>query len=478
MKLFTEIIKESQREWPILSMDQLKDFDKVVRKSKSTSREYLQILSNTIQLGIVDGEILDKIINGSTGDLKWVETNYGGEPAMYEEIRKLAGRIKPELKGLPQFMSDDDFNNVMSGKRDIGDVTLDLETERGRDRCARQYASLVTAIASKYRGSGLDWDGLISAGQLGLVKAMNDYHRPDEYVDVEDGLTNDDKKEVKKQKGQTFKQYAGWRIRFQILADINELSRTVKISQYEYEKNKTAGNTKGNFNTVSVDRTIDDEGQTLVDRMAELANGNDAFKSDTKAQWEKLYKLIDDRFSTRTASVFYKSFGLHGYKQMKGVEIAKEMGITGAAVSMSVKDVMKFIKSNKKTSELLQDLLYTYSESLIASNTPETLMDAMVSDDAFLMLQDCTRWNDRKVFNNAMGAALEGLEADKREFLIQCLENDINFIDDNYDGKRQTMVAFLESLYPTECIRRKSDVDIIAMMTELSENFKTHNVSE
>ena len=478
MKLFTEIIKEAQREWPILSMDQLKDFEKMARKSRAVSREYLQILSNTVQLGLIDGESLDKVINGTPRDLQQVATMYGGSITMYEEIRKLAAKVKPEVKGLPQFMTDEDFNSVISGKKDIGDITLDLESDRGRERCARQYAPLVTTIASKFKGCGLDWNDLISAGQMGLVKAMNDYHRPDEVVDVENGLTNDQKKEVKNQKALSFKTYAGFRIRFQILNDINELSRTVKISQYEYEKNKAAGNTKGNFNTVSLDKTIDDEGQTLVDRMAELSNGNDAFKKDANKQWEKVYKLIDDRFSTRTASIFYKYFGLHGYKQMKGVEIGKEMGITGGAVSMAVKEVMNFIKSDKRTQALLKDLLSMYSESLIATNTPETLREAMVTDDVFIMLMECTRWLDPKVFNNTMGATLENFNQEDREFIIQCFENDINFIDNNYDKRRGTLVNFLECLYPTECIRRKSDVDIIGMMNELSENFKIHNVVE
>lgn len=478
MKLFTEIIAESRREWNNLTLDQLKDFEKVVRGSKSISKEYLQILVDTIQLGITNGEVLDEIINGTPSKVKTIAAQYGGTQAMYDEIKKLAGKCKPELKGLPQLMSAEDFNNVISGKRDIGDITLDLETEKGRERCARQYASLVTAIASKYKGSGLDWNGLISAGYLGLTKAMNDYHRPDEVVDVEDGLDNDSKKEVKRQKNLTFKQYAGWRIKFQILHDINELSRTVRISQYEYEKNKAAGNTKGNFNTVSVDQTIDDEGQTLVDRMAAFSNDNDAFKKDAKAQWDKVYKLIDDKFSVRTASVFYKYFGLRGYKQMTGVEIAKEMGITGAAVSMYIKHIINFLKSDKKTINLLTDLLSMYSESLIASNTPQTIMDAMISDNVFIMLQECTRWTNRKVFNNAMGGALQPLNETGRDFIISCLENDINYIDEHYDGNRSYVVNFLESVYPTECIRRKSDVDLINMMNELSENFKTHNVTE
>ena len=478
MKLFTEILEGSRNEMTDISLEELGKFIDVVKKSKTLPKEYLLILQNCKTLGLCIGKTIDeKVINGTPRDFAWMAANFGGTEEMYAEINKWAKKLsKSELRGLPYYLSEPDIQAVITGKKSIDDITMDLETERGGDKVARQYSQLVTAIANKYKNSGLDWNGLVSAGYLGLTKAMNDYHKPDEYVDIEQG--NTDKEATKKAKALSFKQYASWRIRQQILNDINDLSRTVRISQYQYEKNKKEGNTKGNFNVVSVDMTIDDEGQTLVDRLSQFSTSNDAFKSDTKAQWEKLYKLIDDRFSTRTASIFYKSFGLHGYKQMRGVEIAKELGITGAAVSMSVKDVMKFIKSNKEAAKLLQDLLYTYSESLIVNNTPETLMDAMISDDAFLMLQECTRWNDRKVFNNAMGVALEGLEPEKRDFLVQCLENDIDFIDDNYDGKRQTMVSFLESLYPTECIRRKSDVDIIAMMTELSENFKIHNLSE
>ena len=275
----------------------------------------------------------------------------------------------------------------------------------------------------------------------------------------------------------TFKQYAGWRIRFQILNDINELSRTVRISQYEYEKNKAAGNTKGNFNTVSVDQTLDDEGQTLVDRMTAFSNDNDAFKGDTKAQWDKVYKLIDAKFSVRTASVFYKYFGLRGYKQMSGVEIAKEMGITGAAVSMYIKHIITFLKSDKKTVNLLTDLLSMYSESLIMTHTVQTIMDAMITDNVFIMLQECTRWTNRKVFNNAMGGAISQLSESGKDFIINCLENDINYIDEHYDGNRSFVVNFLESVYPTEYIRRKSDVDLITMMNELSENFKIHNIA-
>ena len=113
MKLFTEIITESRREWNKLTMDQIKEFEKIVRGSKSISKEYRQILTDTIQLGITDGEVLDEIINGSSSRLKSIIAQYGGSPAVYDEIRRLAGKCKPELKGLPQLMTAEDFNNVI-----------------------------------------------------------------------------------------------------------------------------------------------------------------------------------------------------------------------------------------------------------------------------------------------------------------------------------------------------------------------------
>lgn len=475
MKLFTEIVESSNNELTTVSMDDLKKFIEVVKKSKTLPKEYMMILQNCEMLGLCAGNIVDQVINGSSRDIALAAINFGGPEKMYMEINKWAKKLtKTELHGLPYYMDEATIQAVIDGKKSIDDITLDLETERGREKVARQYGQLVTAIASKYKGSGLDWNGLISAGYMGLTKAMNDYHKPNEYVDIEQG--NPDKEGTKKAKTLSFKQYAGWRIRQQILNDINELSRTVRISQYQYEKNKKAGNTKGNFNTISVDQTLDDDGDTLVDRMLAFSNDNDAF-SDRNAgrKWDKIYKKIDSKFSTRVSTCFYKFFGLNDYKQMRGVEIAKEMGISGAAVTLNVKAVMNFLKNDKESRKILVDLLSLYTESLIGMYPVDMIMDAMISDDILIMLNESTQWSDKKVFNNAMGNALECFDDRSRDFIINCLENGLNFIDEHYDGNRLNIVNFLENVYPTECIRRKNDIELIGMMNELADNFKDYN---
>ena len=60
----------------------------------------MTILQDAYLLGL-DGEALDQVVNGSAMDIKNAHATHGGTIEMYNEINKLAKRIKPELKGLP-----------------------------------------------------------------------------------------------------------------------------------------------------------------------------------------------------------------------------------------------------------------------------------------------------------------------------------------------------------------------------------------
>ena len=102
----------------------------------------------------------------------------------------------------------------------------------------------------------------------------------------------------------------------------------------------------------------------------------------------------------------------------------------------------------------------------------------MIADDLYIMLVESTQWTSARVFNNTVGRALDTLNEQAREHIIDCLEADINYIDENYDRYRKDIMFFLEAVYPTECIRRKSDVEVISMLNELNENHHLHNLGE
>lgn len=476
MKLFSEIT-EARRPKTEINTAELQEYTNKMRKKLPEEVDMvLQYLNN---FNITDREIVDKILNSPKSSMKNVIIDI---PSMSLEdaldMQKLLKNLKGNIKLLPMYMDDNTREDVTQGRKTATDITLDLETEKGRAECAKQYASLVIAIASKYKGkSGLDWNGLISAGQLGLTKAMNDYHKPEEHIDVDDSIAQDSKGIAKKAKGQTFKQYAGWRIRNQILNDINALSRTVRITQHEYEKNKAAGNTKGNFNTVSID--LDDDQTT--NHIPDIVAPQSVSHTDRDEMWSKLYQIIDNKFSSRDASVFYKYFGVRDYKQQTGVEIAKEIGVTGARISLIIGKILKYLKGEPKAAEYLSALRDMYSESIISMNynkSKEQILEALINDDIYIMLEDITHWTNKRVFNNAVGEALEYFDPEKNDILLESLHADFDFIDSNYHENKKLYVNFLEHLYPTECIKKKTDIDILNRMIEINEYFHKHNLSE
>ena len=369
----------------------------------------------------------------------------------------------------------EEFEGLMNGDRTLEDITIDLNSESGKAKVAKQYMSLVMGIANKYRNSGLEWNGLVSAGMLGLTNAMRDYRQPDYYANLEGNET-----EAKKYKKLSFKQYAGWRIKQQILNDIQEYSRTVRITQHQYKKNVAAGNTLGNFNTVSVDGlSKDDEDRGLaIDRMIGLSgtsNNDDYELSDTMRQ---LKSIIEKKFSQRDCVVFYKVFGLFGYDDMKQKDIAKELGVTPANVNIITKKIISYIQSERNAKELLQELYNHRFESLMLKNydkSREDIMDALINDDIHVLLENILRLEDKTEFNNKVGGVLENYNEQIRDFLIECMEKDFDFIDENYKTSKHIYMDFLENIYPTERLKNSTDIDILNRMALISDKFKEHN---
>lgn len=478
MKTFTEIV-ESQKDANIVDKEEFTRYFKAASKMK-LPRDVQAILRYMNEYDIMSKQVIEQIIKGGATIMRRISSEYGIPSNILTEMQKILKNLRENIRLIPVFMTSDEMSELESGKKTIQDITLDLESDRGRAMCARQYANLVIAIARKYMGkSGLDWNSLISAGQLGLTAAMNDYHKPDERIDVDNTISQDQKGEAKQAKGLTFKQYAGWRIRNQILNDINTLSRTVRITQHEYEKNKASGNTKGNFNTKYIDTTYDDEGRSMLDRMPELANDMGPMDRDTEKMFSKLYAAIDNKFNTRDASIFFQYMGLRGYKQKTGLELAKENGLTSARISYIISGILKYLRSEPKLSEYLDALRDMYSESLLAANYDKSrndIMEALVSDDVYIMLIDLTKWSDKLVFNNTIGEALQYFGAGEREQIMECLHN-IDYIDESYNrDSRKVYVEFLEHVYPTTNIRRATDTDILNRMVELNEYFNKHNL--
>ena len=207
-------------------------------------------------------------------------------------------------------------------------------TEKERNELAKQYEPLVNKLTKQYTSRiQVEWNVVKSMAQEGLVIAMNSYDETKSKM--------------------TFTQFAAFAIRNNIVSKLDEELRTVKLSSYAQKKVKEAGESL--FNTVSIDQPIpadaDIKPREIVMGMYENA------KFDDGDVYDYLYSRIDEKFTERDCKIFYKTFGLKGEEEMKGKDIAAEMGISEGLVSQKVKKIVTWIRKDNELCEMLSNLL-------------------------------------------------------------------------------------------------------------------------
>lgn len=444
-------------------------------KKVKLPKEIKLIINFLLDNNILDRESVEIIVSGNKSQLSELAQRTGADMNDMLSAQKLIKTNIANVRLIPMLQQPEEFEGLMNGDRTLEDITIDLNSESGKAKVAKQYMSLVMGIANKYRNSGLEWNGLVSAGMLGLTNAMRDYRQPDYYVNLEGNEA-----EAKKYKKLSFKQYAGWRIKQQILNDIQEYSRTVRITQHQYKKNIAAGNTIGNFNAVSIDGVVknDEDKWSNINSMINLAATTDQDDYELSDTMRQLKSIIEKKFSQRDCVVFYKVFGLFGYDDMKQKDIAKELGVTPANVNIITKKIISYIQSERNAKELLQELYNHRFESLMLKNydkSREDIMDALINDDIHVLLESILRLEDKTEFNNKVGGVLENYNEQIRDFLIECMEKDFDFIDENFKTSKHIYMDFLENIYPTERLKNSTDIDILNRMALISDKFKEHN---
>lgn len=471
MRKFSERIMEARQANIELTRGEVEEYLKKVKLPK----EIKLIINFLLDNNILDRESVEIIVSGNKSQLAELSQRTGADMNDMLSAQKLIKTNIANVRLIPMLQQPEEFEGLMSGDRTLEDITIDLNSESGKAKVAKQYMSLVMGIANKYRNSGLEWNGLVSAGMLGLTNAMRDYRQPDYYVNLEGNEA-----EAKKYKKLSFKQYAGWRIKQQILNDIQEYSRTVRITQHQYKKNIAAGNTMGNFNAVAIDSVVknDEDNWSNISSMINLAATTDNDNYELSDTMRQLKSIIEKKFSQRDCVVFYKVFGLFGYDDMKQKDIAKELGVTPANVNIITKKIISYIQSERNSKELLQELYNHRFESLMLKNydkSREDIMDALINDDIHVLLENILRLEDKTEFNNKVGGVLENYNEQIRDFLIECMEKDFDFIDENYKTSKHIYMDFLENIYPTERLKNSTDIDILNRMALISDKFKEHN---
>lgn len=462
MNKFSQLIKESRNDdsYSILSNEITQYINKVNKKIPDNIKVIIRL---TQKYNLLDKESIEKIRNANKGILNRLSKEYNINIEELEDLWKLLKDIKNNIKLLPQYQTPQERQAIELGKLSMDDLTIDLDSPQGRNAAAKMYAPMLYKIVNQYIGkSKLSKQELMSAALLGFTNAMNNWKRDD----------NDGKKSV-------FKTYAAYRAQQQILNDINQLGHDLSGTN-DYAVKKYGS---GVLDAISIDGLPkDDEGEFKQDYLASMGTTDaDAnLTRDEKKQWELLYKIIENKFKQRDVDVFYRYFGLKGYKREKSKDIAKSLGMSEGNIRNSILNKMiSFLKNDKRAVDILQNIQDVYTESLLVELigfTKEQIMETLANDDMFIMLEELNRWNNKKVFVNAIESAKSQMNILQQQIINDLLNNDFIYIDDNFKKHKKLIILFLENIYPTENIKRKSDVALIEYMVELQEYYKKYKL--
>ena len=458
MNKFTTIlnVRESHNTQSMLKSE-ITDFINKVKKRIPAKVQ--SIIDITAKLNILDRASIEEIKNSSKSSSKTLAKKYGFGEDKIDFLRDALKDLGSDIKLLPQMMSQEERKALELGKLSMDDLTIDLKTPAGRNAVAKMYMPLVYSIVNQFvNKSRLDKPSLISAGLEGLTAAMNDW-RP----------------ATEGEKTVSFKTYVGYRVRQQILNDINKYGHTLSGgNSYSYAKYGSSL-----MDAISLDGVPKDEdGDFQNDRLAALGVEDKPNRED-EADWQELYKILEKKFSQRDVSIFYRYFGLNGYKREKSKDIAKSYGMSEGNIRNSILNKMiKFIKNDRKAMDILTSLNDIYNENLMIdmiSYSKNAIIEALSNDDLYILLEETTKWNRKDAFTKDLNYALSRLGSGKYEkFIIELLGADFNFADEVLKKHKTEIDKFLTYMYPTENLTLLTDVDKLNHIVELQEYYKKH----
>lgn len=453
MDNFSKILLEARKKYDSESLlnSEVQHFLTKVNKVIPTTVK--DVIFLTQKYNLMDRESIDEIRNSSKSSLSKLSKKYGIPDESIENLYKQLKDLKTNIRLLPQYMSAQEREMLELGKLSMSDLTIDLETSQGRSAATRVYMPLIYKIVGQYVGkSSLSRADLISAGTEGFVSAMNSWDRST---------------------GVPFKTYAGTRVRQQILNDINSNSHSLSgFNDYAFKKGYSA-------DALSLDNILGmcDDGDYNQDHLAALGTTDDEYSELDDRKMKPVFDLLDRKFSTRDIDIFCRIFSLKGNKKETAREVAKSYGMDESNITQIKNKILKFLRNDSKAMQILRSLHESYNISLmvqLCGMDRATIMETLVNDDMFILLEELNKWADADSFKFAFETSLKQLPTQDAKCIIDIVKKDFDFLDGTFKKCKKTIVLFLNHMYPTESMNRKSDVSLLEYMIEIQEAYKKH----
>lgn len=432
----------------------LKDLDEYINK---TSKILPIMVKDALYLikkyEILDGKDINTILNANKSSLKGLADKYNITEGEMDDLWKLLKDLKNNIKLFPHFLTSQERSAFMKGKIMVSDLTIDLDTPQGKNDVVNQYMPIAHKIVNQYVGkSKLSREDLMSVALEAFTLAMKEWDRS---------------------KGQLFKTYLSYRIQQLILNEIDAHGHSLSGTNW-YATKKYGGEL---LDAISIDGLPKDEdGDFRQDRLAALGIDDEKDLSrDEEKSWKQVFALLERKFKQRDLDIFYRYFGLNGYKREKSKDIAKDYGMSEGNIRNSIiNKIIAFLKKDRKSMELLLDLQDMYNEHLMIELfgfDREYIIERLAEDDIYILLEEINRWTNKNVFKRALD---NSLPVGNDKLILDILNGDFEDVDNNIKKYKKDIIKFLSNMYPTENMTKKTDVDLIEYMVEIQEIYKNY----
>ena len=195
-------------------------------------------------------------------------------------------------------------------------------TQKEREEYANQYTPLVYKIANQNKDkTPLTYDDIIGFGFEGLADAMNTYN-PDS--------------------GQSFLQYAAYRIYYFIMNGTNREGHIVTFSNYQQKKAKAEG--RPTYIHQSIISRTDSDGEEHWN-IPEPSVDPDRTSVDNALEDIRIF--VTSHFSARDADIFFQTFGLGDKEDVPRTQIAKQYKVSSAAITYVNQRIITAIRSDE-----------------------------------------------------------------------------------------------------------------------------------
>lgn len=447
----------------IMTVTEINDY--LNKVSNKIPKQVADIVYLTAKYNLTSQKDIDDIRDANKSKLDKLAFKYNIPQIEIEDLWKSLKDLKTNLRLLPQYQTSSERAAFMAGKLIMSDITIDLETSAGKTACIKMYTPLVHKIVNGFVGKcPLDKPELMSAAMLGFAHAINTWRKP-----AKNNPDDTDNKSV------PFKTYAGYCVRNQILQDINNLGYTVKTNQHAINKYGSSAFQGQSLDSFGVN-TDDDFKQDRLGILG-IEDANHDLSKNEEELFKDLYKFIDGKFKQRDIDIFYRYFGLNGYQKEKGKDIAKHLGLAPSMITAVVNMILNTLKKDKKAMDILIDLQNAYNESLMIDifNLDKNMMiEAILSDDTFILLEELTKWSNKDVYIISLEKAINTLDNNEAKIIKTILSEGFDYLDKVFKANKKIIVKFLSAMYPTESFIKKTDVALLEYMDELGDLYKKY----